>query len=237
MVLLNSTSSNDTVEYISTSHNTALIVTCSTIALLGITLNSLTIAVLCNGRTTSRQSHFQLINLAVADLLSALIYPAVLVMVNLYLPFHASSFWCTLLMSVNTTVFYASPLWNVTMSIEKFIAVYTPLHMLMYQRRHKVCVAVLVWTLAAVSQMDTFMYARTMKFFNGTLPLCVILNPIAYTDTTLYDSILALRYVIPATIIVTMYALIGFKLLLKEKIGDVRISSVRAEREKKKVRG
>ena len=207
---------------------TPIIVVYLLISLLGILLNSLTIAVIKLGRTTSKESAFQILNLAVADLISAMLYPPVVLMIRLRLTFNAGSALCTILMFLDTATFYASPLWNVAISIEKFIAVFFPLLMLTYSRKQKAIVAVVVWVVACLSQFDTILYARVYTDASG--PHCIIKNPLKESNLQLYDSILAVRFILPASVIVCMYGLIGVKILFRKRIGDTPWKNISIER-------
>lgn len=233
---MDSTNSSFVAEGESIEMDIIIVAVYGLITILGVALNGLTIAVVTTGRSISEESSLQILNLAVADLLSSLLYPAVVLIIKFQLPFHAASFWCTSLILVDTTVFYASPLWNVTISIEKLVAVYFPLHMLTYKRKQKIIVATIVWLVAAIAQLDVILYARVSWDRDLDVPLCAIRNPLKTENIQLYDTFLALRFITPAVIIVTMYSLIGIKIFFRKSIGEMRWrTTLQARKERFKV--
>ena len=180
---------------------------------LGVCFNVYTIFVLLRSHKTS-SIKLQLINLAIADLLTALFMPGYLIHHMLILEFPEIPSLATFFCFTSLAVFYTGPLWNVTISLERFVAVYFPFHMLRYEKKWKILVACLVWIAGLASASEGLIYGR-IGYFNtkqyGTqVPMAVCYN--SPSERTAHVVLMVLKYTLPPVIIAVMYLLIIVKI-------------------------
>ena len=122
---------------------------------IGIILNAFTILILTKGRNFGQHIRIRLTNLAIADLICSALLPSTVVLRGSYtVQYPDITSLCKTQQYLTFTLFYASLLFNAALSLEKFIAVYYPLALLKYQRRHIVVVTASVWIAAFAVQVD-----------------------------------------------------------------------------------
>lgn len=200
------------------------------IAVLGITLNALTMFVVGFGKYTSPEIKIQLINLAMADFLSALFLPAYSAAFLLYISFPSSLALCKIVRIIGWGAFYTSPLWNVTISLERLVVVYFPLKAVRYTPRHKLIIAGMVWFCGFSTEIESLLYSelttRTMEY---NVTVCSVNSPLSNSNVEAYETLLTIKYTLPAIIMVVAYFLIGIKLNRWKAVGERSLSTRKAE--------
>lgn len=167
----------------------------------------------------------QTINLAVADML-ACVHPGYLQLV-----------WtaktvvsCQILCFINGA-FYTGLLWNMVISMERFVIVFFPFRARRYSRKHKIIVAVCVWTIGLGVYVPYIPHVYTIDVLvDGTF--CYYNFEIGI-EPCLYHWLETIRYGVPALVIATSYLLIGLKLYRRSNIGE-RDSTQDAQESKKR---
>lgn len=195
---------------------------CATCAVLGVVFNLLTIITLLTGRRNSREIRIQLVNLAISDLLWSLVGPAIFVYIRLEIPMTSNEALCKLISFLGFLVVTVSPLCNVAISLDRFVAVYFPMKIINYRTRHKVMAAAAVWMIGILVDMGTLFNAHTGEWDNQTW--CYA-RPIIYdkTKTLPFEQFLiatAIKFGLPSIVMIVMYALIAGKLHKRHGVGD-----------------
>ena len=192
-------------------------------ALLGLFLNTLTITILLKGKKFGKGIRIQLVNLAVADTLSSLvvfifaIFEGLLAVpnINVYVILDV----CGILHYFLNFQFQASLMSNTAISLERFVAVYFPLKIREYRRRHVIAVTIAIWILTFVVDMpwifEIELHADPSFNKNHFCTSELFLEPVEL-DLIIYSTC----YFFPLTIIVTSYTLICIKLKRRRQIGD-----------------
>ena len=186
---------------------------------LGITFNSLAIIAIARGKRTSGEVKIQLINLAVADFLSAAFLPAYGLMSILRLSFPQNVPLCSFIRIAAFGPFYTSPLWNTAISIERVAVVYFPLKMRYYTKNTKLIVAAVVWIIGFLpDSIESLLYSKVDNFA-GTW-VCYVYPPWLENNRKSYEWAATIKYCLPSLIIVISYTLIAIKLGSKSRIGE-----------------
>ena len=192
-------------------------------ALLGLFLNTLTITILLKGKKFGKGIRIQLVNLAVTDTLCslvALVYAIVEGVVVLpSFSGYSTLKVCGFLQYVATLLFKASLMSNTVISLERFVAVYFPLKMRDYQRRHIIAVTIAIWIFAFLSNLQLL---YRVKFYSSPLynPNYLCISKIFFSPTAMDISMYSACYFIPVAIIITCYTLISIKLKRRKIIGE-----------------
>lgn len=198
------------------------------ITVLGVLLNTGSISVICCGRNTSREVKIQLINLAVADIISALFLPGYVLIYLLEISFPPNVALCTAVRIIGWGAFYVSPLWNVAIALERLIVVYFPLKAAGYTRKHKYIIAAVVWICGYIPEIENLLHSEVADF-KGYL-LCYVNSPLVATHRDVYEWLITIKYILPAFIIITVYLAIGIKLVCRRRIGERTPSVKQAQR-------
>ena len=196
-----------------------------TIAVLGVTFNTLTIFIIALGRKTSKEVKIQILNLAFADLLVAIFYPVFQMIYLLELSYPVYIHSCRLRQFLTRSAIHASPLCNAAISLERVVVVFFPLRASRYTRTHKLLIVALIWILAAAPELESLLYAELGEY-NGNLE-CWIVSPLKQSNPAVYEWMVTLKYVIPASIMVVSYTLVFINLCRQKSSQLQRHSSGR----------
>lgn len=176
---------------------------------LGILLNLLTIITISRGKHTGREVKIQLMNLAVADLLSAASLP---ISVTRQIKFPPSDLFCKLFTTFVRGIF---TLWNMTISLERVVICYFPLKARRYRKKQKLMVATSVWCLGMMLNTESFLFAKS---YHGT---CVmVMTGISKAGMDVLHALTHGPNIIISSIIVGSYLLLGIKMCSKQRIGE-----------------
>lgn len=198
------------------------------IGIMGIVFNIISILVVMRGKHTAKAikgTKIQLVNQSAGDLTMALICTPRTIVRDLAFSWPDSEALCRLVPFFGQSAFESSVAWSVAISIERFVAVFFPFRIRFYRGRHKIIVAVALWTLMAISNIEYLIY-KTPKVINTysnssispkSLRLCVNTVPLAQTNKPLYDVLEGLPYLIFSVIIILMYSSIGVKLWMRKR--------------------
>jgi hypothetical protein len=193
-----------------------------TISLLGITLNSIAIIIILHGKTFGKSIKIQLLNLAITDLLYAALAPS-LGILTLCLPsYPGNRILCKLQQYIVYSIALASVLGNAVIGLERFVAVYFPLRMSSYRKRHVTMVVLATWILAFVLQIDIAVDSGlTPDVDNTELILCRLGQEglTANRSIKLAIPLLIVKFLLPITTILITYMLICVKLKRPKRVG------------------
>ena len=192
---------------------------------IGSILNGFTIAVIVKGKHFGQNIRLQLLNISVIDLLCCMVTPTTIVLGAVTtIPYPNSNTLCQLQQYLTYSLFYVSLLVNAAIAIEKFIAVYFPLTILKYERRHIVSVIILAWTLAFLLHIDVAIDSLVYPNPDANHTLACLYSSSFVTpskgDYQLFTMKTALKYLVPSFTILTAYILIAIKLKQKKEVGD-----------------
>ncbi|XP_067930273.1 blue-sensitive opsin-like [Watersipora subatra] len=191
---------------------------------LGVVLNLMAISVVAKGKKFKRLK-IQLVNLAIAELLSSLTVPgssAILEFANI--PYLDSVSLCKVHQFIGYTVYQVSFLCQAVIAAEKFVAVYFPLRMIRYEKRHIIVVTIFTWLLGAIANIDTLFVSG---IYDKQTRLICYAN-FEETDNKVLEMILLVsRYVIPTTITVFSYLAILGRLVTSRHCGNDKVAASR----------
>ena len=191
---------------------------------LGIILNTTVIVIIISGCRFGKGMKIQLMNLAIADFLSAAMTPTSGYIGGIITqPYPGNFMLCEVHQYINSVVFYTSLLCSAEISIERFVAVYFPLKILKYRTMYIILVSVLVWTLALITQMDSLLLAdadRTLLNNTRTENCRTGKFMTEHDKYGLWRYLAVARFLIPVIIIVTSYILICVKLVIRKRVGE-----------------
>ena len=197
---------------------------CST---MGFILNVFTLAVIITGKRFAQNIKIQLGNMAIADLLCSILLPSSTLFGGLVnVPYH-SNILCKIHSHIIYSLFYSSLLFNTALALEKFVAVYFPLRMICYERRHIISVIVSVWSLAFLAEIDILFKSNVHISTITGMPGCYSAEEHRTFDEKKLQCILfsGLRLGIPATIMLLAYGLIAIKLMKRRNVGESDVSA------------
>ena len=192
---------------------------------IGSILNGFTIAVIVKGKHFGQNIRLQLLNISVIDLLCCMVTPTTIVLGAVTtIPYPNSNTLCQLQQYLTFSLFYVSLLVNAAIAIEKFIAVYFPLTILKYERRHIVSVIILAWTLAFLLHIDVAIDSLVYPNpYTGNTLSCLYSSSFVNSskrEHQLFTLKGTIKYLVPSFIILTAYILIAIKLRQKKEVGD-----------------
>ena len=192
---------------------------CIAFAVTGVLFNTLTIVVISKGQRIGKQLKFQLVNLAVADLVTAGTFPIYLMYRLLRLNFPLNDALCKFIGLTSIWPNFVSLLWNMIISIERLLVIYFPLRMRHYSLKWKIIVAVLVWGIGFALRSNSLVNSRVR--YLGKISICYVGESSGFwgVNRGLDEIINMATYGIPAIAIIVCYTMICFKLYMKPKIG------------------
>ena len=191
------------------------------LAIVGLFFNACTITIIIRGDNFGKGIKIQLMNLAVADVLCSLASVTAEISDSVEgLPMLHKLNFCRMLQMLNPIVFLGSLLSNTAISLERFVAVYFPLKMKEYRRRHVITVTVAVWILPVLMNLQR-LFTSDVYFRDYFSPdefacLSEIYLPPSTVRIALYVGFVCL----PVLIIITCYTLICIKLKRRKVIGE-----------------
>ncbi|XP_067939444.1 growth hormone secretagogue receptor type 1-like [Watersipora subatra] len=196
-------------------------------ACFGVLVNILTISTLAVGTNIGKKVKIQLINLAVADCLLALLYPG-LIMTELYqYTFDGQRSICKLYRIIAETALHASPISSAAISVERFVIVFYPFKSKVFTRVTLYKIVYVTWALAFFPEF--FSYLATNLSENKMIEFC---KGERLFENSIYHWIQTVKYLIPASTIVVSYTLIVIKLCLRKrkKVGNSTLSKMRQDK-------
>ena len=192
-------------------------------ALLGLFLNTLTIAILLKGKKFGKGIRIQLVNLAIADTLCSLVALVYAIVEGVVVLPSFSSYStlkvCGLLQYIMNLLFQASLMSNTAISLERFVAVYFPLKMRDYQRCHVIAVTIAIWIFALVSSLP-LVYKMGLYSNPSYNPDYLCMSKLFFIPSPTNIAVYSACYFLPVAVIVTSYTLISIKLKRREVIGE-----------------
>lgn len=224
----NSTVNKALVEHDFLGEDLTFGVFCVLAMLAGVVLNVLTMVVLKTGTRNSKEVRTQLMNLAVADCLFAIVGPLTFFHIRFEIPITSNLIGCKIIGFLGFLAVTISPLCNVAISIDRVVAVYFPMKIRNYRYCHKVITAVCVWVISIIVDMGPLFNATTIEL-NGQV--WCFASPVRYYKPFTYAEFYVAsgaKYGVPALIIIVMYSLIAFKLLRRKTVGE-RTASVKKQ--------
>lgn len=193
-----------------------VIVIFSSIGMLGVIFNIVSLLILKSGKYSNKSTRIQLLNQAANDLLMSIICPPRFIVRELVIPWPNSPALCKVVVFSSETVFMSSVIWNAAISIERFIAVFFPLRMLSYTSKQKTIVAAVVWCVAIAINIDNFVFYTIVDRYSR--PQCLSTNPLKQNHPVRYQVLDALPYIILSLTIIVMYTCVGLKLLFRRYV-------------------
>ncbi|XP_067942901.1 C3a anaphylatoxin chemotactic receptor-like [Watersipora subatra] len=184
--------------------------------IVGAIFNICTIFIIRQGQHTSGEVKLQLINLAVADFLASLSIPILATFGVLQVSFPDDRCLCTTMQFLGAVPLYVSPLWNLVISLERFVIVFFPFRAALYRRKQKIAVAISVWLLGALAEIDGLLYSDIRYYPQINLTMCQRQG--ALRNPSLYLAIQAIKFIVPSTTILIVYISIGIKFCSGESI-------------------
>ena len=194
-------------------------------AVLGLCFNSIAIRIILKKCKFGKGIRMQLMNMAVADILCSIatLVSGIVEGISV-LPIPYILEFCGSLVFVNSTLFQASLLSNTAICLERFVAVYFPLKMKEYRRRHVITVIIAIWILSVVTNIQWAVDVKVHAdpYYNPEYA-CTTLIYLAPTEVQLTSNVVF--YCLPVLIIVTFYTLISIKLIRRKGVGERHVQS------------
>lgn len=206
--------------------------------ILGTSGNIISLIVFTNGRRCNTDIRGFLINLAVADLIMALVCLPFSFTSALTQNWIFSSPMCPIILFTEMLSVTVSVYTNTAISIDRFLAIKFPLKILRTSRRHVVWTIVVIWFVSAGLCSVQFATSKVTERDDGTAVCKEDWPNKGFNFRQLYTVIvLIITYVIPVVFIMTMYGLVCFQLWQRVTpgIGD-QTRDTRQLKCKKKVR-
>ena len=192
------------------------------LSILGLCFNACAVTIIIKGSKFGKSIRIQLINMAVADILCSL--AAIVSGISDSLEGLPVSYVVQFQKAQQFTMpvlYIASLLSNTVISMERFVAVYFPLKMREYRRRHVITVIVIIWVLSVVVNLQLLLKKDAIVYHPVNIRLACTLKrkpPLSVVRVASYVIVICL----PVVIIVTCYTLIGVKLARRTVIGVKR---------------
>ena len=195
------------------------------LAIVGLFFNACTITIIIRGDNFGKGIKIQLMNLAVADVLCSLASVTAEISDSVEgLPMLHKLNFCRMLQMLNPIVFLGSLLSNTAISLERFVAVYFPLKMREYRRRHVITVIATVWVLSVLINLQ-WLLTNDIYVHHYANPEFACISQNYLPPTKLRIASYAGFVCLPVLIIVTCYTLICIKLKRRKVIGEQHRSS------------
>ena len=180
-------------------------------SVLGIVFNSITIFVVSRGNSVGKEFKIQLINLAFADLLMAVIDPAIFILFLFKSPVLDNLGLCKAVCIGHSFANYTSLLCNEAICLERFVIVFFPLRASRYTRTHKFVVVKIIWVcsslISASGLIISYIYGETETCY-CQVAACVDTAPFSMLSPWLR----MMMYAQPAITIAIIYTAIFVKL-------------------------
>ena len=200
----------------------------------GFLLNLLTLNIVSQGSNVNKEVKIQILNLAVADILTTLFGATRIIMEDLYIPFPVNTSLCKFLVFMEHSSHYVSLLCNATISIERFMIIYFPFRASHYKSRHKVVVVVLAWLAGSLPAIYPALTVDVVNEYG--LNVCRDNAPLDLETYQLLIWMWCLKYFIPTFVIVTSYTLVFMRMCANKIEGRKRNMSKQWSKDLDKVR-
>ena len=190
-------------------------------AVLGVILNTFTLLTVGCGRHIDSKIKIQLMNLAFADLLMALFDPpdhTKVVYRNLSFPGNTAA--CKLYQFACGVSHYATLFCNAAISLERFVIIFFPFRAARYRKVHRYIVILLIWICAVLPAYPSLIQAEVIRYYDSSFCLIVQASRNQYSDADLWTP--SLFALVPALVIVAIYAMIFIKLCIRRISPGVR---------------
>lgn len=195
-------------------------------SLLGASLNIATITIIARGRNFGRGMKLQLMNLAVADLMSSLILPGSSVVKGISSLSSVIDYGilCRMQSYLVSVIFFSSLLFNTIISLERFVAVYFPLKMLNYRRVYATGLIVIAW-LCSLALNSSVLLDFDPEVYSPELAdnevVCMAVNTLLVgKQHTVWLATFAIRCLVPSITILVAYRAICVKLVRRKQVGE-----------------
>ena len=188
----------------------------------GIVVNIFIMLVLIYGTNVSKEVKIQLINLAVADLLMSIFDTIHLAMFILLVPFPAKTGLCKLYCYIRRIAHCVGLLISVVISIERFVIFYFPFKMREYTNTHKHIAMSIAWICAALAAINDAVNAEIKP--KGDVFVCRVYQS-AMLSRSAFEWLIAVQYILPSLIIVTLYILVFVKIYFQQSSRCKNIAS------------
>lgn len=192
-------------------------------AVMGVTFNITGIYIIVVGKRTSPKVKIQLINLAVADILTALFDPCFVILNIIGFPF--TMFQCKVWYFFCHVFRYAGILCNVAICLERLVIVFFPLRPSRHQKKHKYIVVALIWICSTAAGVPTAIPIG-YKIANTSVVCAVDLGS-KFITIEIFMMILIIKYALPPAIITVVYVAVILKLYSRRPIGQIQNDSAR----------
>ena len=185
-----------------------------TVGILGLLLNTVTILILQFGKSFGKAIHIQLMNIAIADLLSAVLTPTFIALWECTdTSYPQSTALCKSHWQLISTIIYGSMMAKAWIAIERFAAVYFPLKMLSYRKKHIIIAIIATWIVSFILHLDAAILSGVIKSSDLDGWLCTRITNISDDELLpFFIPLEATRFLLPVLSITGMYLLICLKL-------------------------
>ena len=180
---------------------------------VGIVVNIFIMLVLIYGTNVSKEVKIQLIHLAVADLLMSIFDTTHLAMIMLRAPFPANTGLCKLYRYIRRIAHGVGLLISVVISIERFVIFYFPFKMREYTNTHKHIAMSIAWICAALAAIIDAVNAQIKP--KRDVFVCRVYESAMLSRST-FEWLIAVQYILPSLIIVTLYTLVFVKIYFQQ---------------------
>ncbi|XP_076647502.1 tachykinin-like peptides receptor 86C [Halictus rubicundus] len=197
--------------------------------------------VLAHRRMRTVTNYF-LVNLSVADLMMSLLNCALnfTVLLNSHWPF--GTMYCTIHNFISYMTVASSVFTLVGITFDRYMAIMTPLRHRI-SRKVSVLSMIVIWTIASAVAFPCLVYSTTKSwsYSNGKSRIVCFLSwpdgDYVYSKTEYSYNLIFLfvTYLIPMSLMVTCYALMGRKLWVTKSIGEITQYQMNSMKSKRKV--
>ncbi|XP_067945248.1 somatostatin receptor type 2-like [Watersipora subatra] len=189
---------------------------CILACIAGVIINLITVFAILHGRHTSSKVKVQLIHLAIADFLFALVYPIYCGTIFLIDDWSITLTQCYVYVFVCKAILSASPLCTAAISLERLIIIYFPFSVQSYRRTHKLMVVALIWFSACLLSIDDVIYIH-VSYEQGGEIYCRGGQYDGDGSSSFLSKLIVIDIIIPVTIILASFLLICIRLCIKKK--------------------
>lgn len=192
--------------------------------LLGIVSNSVTIAIILKGKRFGHGIKLQLLNLTLVDFGCSLLCPTSgFIGKMLTINYPKNNILC-IAHQLLTAAFFCNSLYcTVSMSMERFIAVFFPLKLHSYSRRGTIIVILIGWILAFVLHCDIIIYSRVYNMTESdNIQICIVQRRDHFD---IWKAVNIVRYILPVALLLLSYVSISIKLVGRKTIGERHLYS------------
>ncbi|XP_072287111.1 type-2 angiotensin II receptor [Pyxicephalus adspersus] len=184
----------------------------SFICVFGFVGNAIVISVLCLQRDVKSVANIYIVNLALADLLFLVTLPFWATYYAFGLNWIFGTMMCKISSSLLALNLFASIFFITCMSIDRYMAIVYPLRSQRRTQSQAIIVVLIVWALAIMATLPTFLFRKTYYLKNLDVYACIMDFPkknYAKWCATMSLMKITLGFCMPVTVIITFYLKIG----------------------------